>query len=92
MAKRTGNPKIAIGYLRVSTDEQRLGPEAQRASIEAWAAREGLSVVAWHVDGGVSGATNIEERPASALHWRACGSTVLACSSSRSVTVWLVMS
>lgn len=66
MAKRarTGSPAVAIGYLRVSTDEQRLGPEAQRAAIEAWAAREGVQVAAWHVDAGVSGATTIEGRPA----------------------------
>lgn len=63
MAKRTGNPKIAISYLRVSTDRQELGPEAQRASIEAWAAREGVSVASWHVDAGVSGASPIEARP-----------------------------
>lgn len=64
MARRTGNMKIAIGYLRVSTEDQKLGPEAQRATIEAWAAREGVSVVAWHVDAGVSGASPIEGRPA----------------------------
>lgn len=64
MAKRTGNPRTAIGYLRVSTDEQRLGPEAQRAAIEAWAAGEDVQVTAWHVDHGVSGATAIEARPA----------------------------
>jgi DNA invertase Pin-like site-specific DNA recombinase len=64
MAKRTGNPRTAIGYLRVSTDEQRLGPEAQRAAIESWAAREGVQVTAWHVDHGISGATAIEARPA----------------------------
>lgn len=58
------NPRLAVAYIRVSTDEQRLGPEAQRASIEAWAAREGVQVTAWHVDAGVSGATPIEERPA----------------------------
>lgn len=63
MAKRSGNMKVAIGYVRVSTDEQRLGPEAQRASIEAWAAREGVQVAAWHADHGVSGATPIEGRP-----------------------------
>lgn len=64
MSKRTrpGNAATAIGYLRVSTDEQRLGPEAQRASIEAWAAREGVAVLAWHVDQGVSGASPIEAR------------------------------
>ena len=83
MARRTGNPHIAIGYLRVSTDEQRLGPEAQRASIEAWAAREGVSVIAWHVDTGVSGATAIEARPAlcaalAALREHGAGALVVA--------------
>jgi DNA invertase Pin-like site-specific DNA recombinase len=53
----------AIGYLRVSTDEQHLGPEAQRAAIESWAAREGVHVVAWHVDHGVSGAAPLDRRP-----------------------------
>jgi DNA invertase Pin-like site-specific DNA recombinase len=56
--------KIGVGYLRVSTLAQELGPEAQRATIEAWAAREGVSVVAWHIDAGVSGASPIEDRPA----------------------------
>lgn len=58
-----GNPKTAIAYLRVSTDEQRLGPEAQRATIDAWAAREGVEVLAWHTDQGVSGGSEIAERP-----------------------------
>lgn len=60
---RTGSPSIAIAYVRVSTDRQELGPEAQRASIEAWAAREGVTVVAWHLDVKVSGAAPIADRP-----------------------------
>ena len=60
---KTLNPLRAIAYLRVSTDKQELGPVAQRATIEAWAAREGLQVVAWHVD-TVSGAAPIDARPA----------------------------
>ena len=64
MAKtRTGNPRKAIGYLRISLDRSDLGPEAQRASIEAWAAREGVEVVSWHFDQGVSGGAAIK-RPA----------------------------
>ncbi|HXX69641.1 MAG TPA: recombinase family protein [Polyangiaceae bacterium] len=59
-----GSPKIAVAYARVSTDEQRLGPEAQRAAIDSWAAREGVQVAAWCVDHGVSGAAGIEARPA----------------------------
>lgn len=57
------SPRIAVAYLRVSTDEQHLGPDAQRAAITAWATREGVSVVAWHVDAGVSGAAAIADRP-----------------------------
>lgn len=60
---RPGNPKLAVAYVRVSTDDQRLGPEAQRATIEAWAAREGVTVVSWNVDQGVSGGSEIEDRP-----------------------------
>jgi site-specific DNA recombinase len=58
------SPQVAIAYLRASTDEQRLGPEAQRAAIEAWAAREGVQVAGWYVDQGVCSVTPIHERPA----------------------------
>jgi site-specific DNA recombinase len=61
---RTGNARVAVAYVRVSKDEQKLGPEAQRAAIEAWAAREGIQVTAWHVDQGVCSVTPIDERPA----------------------------
>lgn len=65
MARRAkmGDSKTAIGYLRVSTEEQRLGPEAQAAALDAWAAREGVRLVAVFLDRGVSGATPIESRP-----------------------------
>lgn len=55
--------KRAVAYVRVSTDDQRLGPMAQRAAIEAYAAREGYEVTSWHVDTGVGGATPIADRP-----------------------------
>jgi len=58
-----GNETVAVGYVRVSKDEQELGPEAQRAAIETWATRNGVSVVAWHVDHGVCGATELTDRP-----------------------------
>ncbi len=61
---RSGSPLVAVAYIRVSKDDQKLGPEAQRASIEAWAAREGVSVAAWYVDAGVSSVTAIDGRPA----------------------------
>lgn len=61
---RRKDPRIAVAYLRASTDEQTVSPEAQRRAIEAWAAREGVYVASWHVDQGVSGATPPEARPA----------------------------
>lgn len=61
---RPGNPKLAIAYLRASTTDQKLSPEAQRSTIETWAAREGVHVHSWHVDQGVSGTSPIDERPA----------------------------
>jgi DNA invertase Pin-like site-specific DNA recombinase len=59
----TGNAKIGVGYLRVSTDRQDLGPEAQRASIAAWATANGVRIVAWFLDKGISGASELEDRP-----------------------------
>jgi DNA invertase Pin-like site-specific DNA recombinase len=58
-----GDAKVAVAYLRVSTDDQKLGPEAQREQIETWASREGAKVAAWHFDRAVSGGTEIEDRP-----------------------------
>lgn len=53
----------AIGYIRVSTDEQHLGAEAQHRDLAAYALLGGLELVAWHVDSGVSGATPLDGRP-----------------------------
>lgn len=58
-----GNPNTAIGYLRTSTNKQELSPDAQRTAIEGWAAREGVTVAAWHLD-RVGGSAEIEARPA----------------------------
>lgn len=66
MAKRikAGNVKQAVAYIRVSTTDQALGPEAQRSQINAWATREGVEVVSFHVDQGVSGGAQVADRPA----------------------------
>lgn len=65
MARRRhrGDPKRAVAYIRVSTRDQELGPEAQRAAIERWAAASGVDVVAWCEDLGVSGAAALDKRP-----------------------------
>jgi DNA invertase Pin-like site-specific DNA recombinase len=64
MSKRVkaGSPLVAVAYIRVSKDEQKLGPDAQKASIAAWAAREGVQVASWHVDQGVCSVTPLDER------------------------------
>jgi DNA invertase Pin-like site-specific DNA recombinase len=65
MGKRNtvGNPKVAIAYIRVSTDEQSLGPQAQRDAVARWAASHGVQVAAVFEDAGVSGGTALERRP-----------------------------
>jgi len=56
--------KVAVAYLRVSTDTERqaLGAEAQRSSIEGWAASSAVQVVAWYVE-EVSGGAALDKRP-----------------------------
>lgn len=56
------NVGLAVAYIRTSTTEQTLGLEAQRAAIEAHAARLGLRVVAWHQE-HESGTLAAEDRP-----------------------------
>jgi DNA invertase Pin-like site-specific DNA recombinase len=58
-----GRQKRAVGYVRVSTDEQQLGPEAQEAAIRAYAARAGLELLKIIRD-TVSGGAPLDERPA----------------------------
>ena len=61
---RKGDSTVAIGYLRASTEDQRLGPEAQRDAIATWAERAGITVAAWFTDAGVSGGADVADRPA----------------------------
>ena len=65
VARRTrSDVTVAVAYLRASTDDQHLSPDAQRAAVETWARAAGVSVVSWHVDAGVSGAADLGDRPA----------------------------
>lgn len=63
-ASPKGNPKLAIAYMRVSTDvdRQALGAEAQRVAIERWAQQSGITVLAWHIE-EVSGGAAFDRRP-----------------------------
>jgi DNA invertase Pin-like site-specific DNA recombinase len=66
MSKPTvpGHPRVAVAYLRASTDQQRLSPEAQRAGIQAWAVREDARVAAWYANLGVCSVAPVADRPA----------------------------
>ncbi len=61
-ARSMGDETKGVGYIRVSTEDQHLGPEAQRGAIERWVAVTGVEVVEWHTDHGVSGAAPLEKR------------------------------
>lgn len=57
------SPSRVVGYLRVSTDEQTLGPEAQRAALQKWCTANCAELVAVHQDLGISGGADLEDRP-----------------------------
>lgn len=53
----------AVIYIRVSTNDQALGPEAQRASCQRWMEKNGCELVGVFADVGVSGAAPLEKCP-----------------------------
>ncbi|PCC66461.1 recombinase family protein [Nannocystis exedens] len=59
---RRGNAGVAVGYIRTSTSEQRLSPEAQEAALRAWAEREGAELVVIERD-VASGRSRLDRRP-----------------------------
>lgn len=54
---------VAVGYIRVSTDEQDLGPEAQERAIAEYCTTHGCVLAGVFVDKGVSGTTDLDRRP-----------------------------
>ena len=61
--RKKNDTKVAVAYTRASTDEQHHGPRAQKDAIRRWADREGVQIVAWHSDMGISGSAPLEKRP-----------------------------
>ena len=61
--RRANSARVAVGYMRVAGGDREIGLKAQRAAIEAWAARQGIAVASWKADEGVSGVAPIAERP-----------------------------
>lgn len=62
-SKPSTDPRKAVAYIRVSTEDQHLGPDAQRAALAVWAERNGVTIVATFEDKGVSGGAAIDRRP-----------------------------
>lgn len=54
--------KIAVGYVRCSTDMQEDSIEQQRKAIELWAQKNAFKIIEWFEDEGKSG-TTFEKRP-----------------------------
>ena len=52
--------KKAIGYVRVSTDEQEISVRAQQVELNTWCDKQGIELLAIYVDSGVSGAADLE--------------------------------
>ncbi|HWP81081.1 MAG TPA: recombinase family protein, partial [Bacteroidota bacterium] len=55
--------KIAVGYVRCSTDMQDDSVEQQKQEIQKWAAANDYKIIEWYEDEGKSG-TSFEKRPA----------------------------
>jgi DNA invertase Pin-like site-specific DNA recombinase len=53
----------AVGYVRVSTDEQSLSVDAQWQALERWYQAHQSPLMAVYTDVGVSGGTPLEKRP-----------------------------
>lgn len=71
--KRKLEATTAVAYIRVSTDEQANGPEAQREAIERYAQAHGMTLALVVEDIGTSGGAPLDERPEL---WRAIDSAV----------------
>src|SRR6266446_5014809 len=59
----TTQTTAAIGYIRVSTEDQTLSVEAQRERLTVWCAERRVALVAVQEDVGVSGGAALDKRP-----------------------------
>lgn len=62
--RKLSDSKKAIGYIRVSTEDQNLGPEAQMESLKKFCKVNDIELVAIYTDHGVSGGAELDKRPA----------------------------
>ncbi len=52
----------AVGYIRMSTDQQQDSPARQRQDIEALASRQGFRITRWYEDHGQTGTESSKRR------------------------------
>ena len=62
-SRTPGDPRKVVGYVRVSTGEQALGPEAQRTAMLSWCEAQGSKMVDVFCDHAVGGAAPADQRP-----------------------------
>lgn len=61
--RKSGSPDRVVGYIRVSTEDQALGPVAQKSALARWCMANGATMVACFEE-SVSGGAELEKRPA----------------------------
>lgn len=61
--KTTRQMTAVVGYIRVSTEDQSLSVETQRARLQSWCAERHLALVAVQEDIGISGGAALDKRP-----------------------------
>ena len=62
-SKTPGDRNKVIGYVRVSTGDQALGPEAQRRAMLAWCEAQRCKMIDVFCDHAVGGAAPADQRP-----------------------------
>jgi DNA invertase Pin-like site-specific DNA recombinase len=62
-ATRNNDPKKAIGYIRVSTEDQNLGPQAQKEALSKWCKANDVELISVYTDYGISGGAELDKRP-----------------------------
>jgi len=61
-AAKVADARRAVAYVRVSTEDQNLGPDAQRAAVERWAQAMGVKLVAHFAERDVHGDASLDKR------------------------------
>lgn len=54
--------KPAVGYIRMSTDQQQDSPQRQRRDIETLAERQGFRILRWYEDHGQTGTESLNRK------------------------------